>query len=134
MNSFPDIKLIHKQLIMRFDQYIDKYNRGDKFTIADQRIQFDLDFLSHFWMCQHDKYLMSYINYTNRIELMDITKGLKALGIIKSDNIKLETVCREFGIEIKAHDAMSDIEATRELYYFFQKHLCWVGMDSGKEF
>ena len=33
-----------------------------------------------------------------------------------AENDKLETMCNYFGIEIEAHNALSDIEATKKLY------------------
>jgi len=71
-------------------------------------------------MRQNDNFLGSYIDFRKRIELLDITRGLRALGIIESQDSKLETLCKEFGVEIKAHNALSDIKATRELYYIFK--------------
>jgi DNA polymerase III epsilon subunit-like protein len=35
---------------------------------------------------------------------------------VRLKNYRLETMCKHFGIELKAHDAMSDIEATKQLY------------------
>ena len=40
---------------------------------------------------------------------------LCVLGKIQTDNVKLETLCNNYGIKINAHDALSDIRATREL-------------------
>jgi DNA polymerase III epsilon subunit-like protein len=42
------------------------------------------------------------------------------------DNYKLTTVCEFFGIEFKAHDALADIKATREL----EAHLALIFEDS----
>jgi exonuclease I len=36
-------------------------------------------------------------------------------GEITLQNYKLETVAGHFGIELKAHDALSDVKATREI-------------------
>ena len=40
---------------------------------------------------------------------------LKTLGKIEIENLKLVTVCDYFKIQIDAHDAMSDILATKKL-------------------
>jgi len=42
-------------------------------------------------------------------------------GEIELENYKLETVCAHFGITLYAHNAISDIKATRELYYLLKK-------------
>jgi len=36
-------------------------------------------------------------------------------GQLSLPNYKLQTVCEHFGVQIDAHDALSDIKATREL-------------------
>jgi len=117
MSGFPEIRDTYNQIKQDFRAFVDPFNREDKFIIAGQNIRFDLDMLSHFFMRQNDNYLGSFIDFKSRIELMDITKGLQALGFIKSDNIRLSTLCKEFGITLNAHNALSDILATRELYY-----------------
>lgn len=117
MAGYPEIRDIYNQLKQDFRAFVDPFNREDKFIIAGQNIKFDLDMLSHFFVRQGDPYLGSFIDFKNRIELMDITRGLQAMGFLRSDNIRLETMCKEFGIKINAHNALSDILATRELYY-----------------
>lgn len=121
--GFPEITEVYNQIKQDFRGFVDPFNREDKFIIAGQNIKFDLDMLSHFFMRQGDPYLGSFVDFKNRIELMDITKGLQALGFIKSETIKLSAVCKEFGIKINAHNAMSDIQATRDLYYFLVNHV-----------
>lgn len=120
LKNYPDIPTVHSSLKKNFCEFVDPYKKEDKFIIAGQKISFDLNFLSHFFMRQNDNFLGSYIDFRKRIELLDITRGLRALGIIESQDSKLETLCKEFGVEIKAHNALSDIKATRELYYIFK--------------
>lgn len=121
MKKFPEISITHAQLKDMMGKYVDPYDKRDKFVIAGQNISFDLDFLSHFFMRQGDSYLGSFIDFRNRIELMDITRGLKALGFI--ENVKLEAVCKELNVNINAHNALSDIKATRELYYKIKENV-----------
>ena len=44
------------------------------------------------------------------IRLLQIAEILPVL-----ENNKLETWCKHFGIELKAHDSLEDIEATKKL-------------------
>ena len=44
------------------------------------------------------------------IRLLQIDEVLPVL-----ENNKLETWCKHFGIELKAHDSLEDIEATKKL-------------------
>jgi DNA polymerase III subunit epsilon len=125
MKEFPQSPIVHKQLISVFGEFVDKFNKIDKFIIAGQNIKFDLDMLSHFFMRQGDSYLGSWIDFKKRIELYDITKALQSLGFIESDSLSLGPICKEFGVKIKAHSAASDINSTREVYYKIINNLKW---------
>jgi len=125
MHEFPKIPIVHKQLLAIFGEFVDKFNKLDKFIIAGQNIKFDLDMLSHFFMRQGDSYLGSWIDFKKRIELYDITKALQSLGFIESDSLSLGPICKEFGVKLKAHNAASDIAATREVYYKIINNLKW---------
>jgi len=125
INNFPEMKDTRKDLINIFSKYIDRYNSTDKFIVAGQNIQFDIDILSHFFYRQKDFYLRSYLNFRKRIELHDITKSMKMLGFIESDSLSLGPLCHELGIKIDAHNALSDITATRDIYYEIVNNLVW---------
>jgi len=45
------------------------------------------------------------------------------LGKLKLENYRLETSAKHYGIKINAHDALSDIEATRELILEIAKEI-----------
>jgi DNA polymerase-3 subunit epsilon len=123
--EFPEMRNMHKTLCDTFSRYVDKFDRDDKFIIAGQNIKFDLDMLAHFFMRLGDNYLGSYVDFRKRIELYDITNALQQLGIIKSESLSLPKLCEEFEIEYTAHDALSDIVATRDIYYNIIENLSW---------
>ena len=125
MLSFPERKETHAALKKVWEKRVDRFDKNDKFTVAGQGIKFDIDMLVNFFYREMDVYLGSYIDFKKRIELLDITRVLQMLGFIKSENVKLETLCKEFGIEIQAHDALSDIRATRVAYYHIIERLKW---------
>lgn len=112
--SYPPAGDIHRQLIQIFSSHIDKFDRRDKFYPAGYNIRFDLDFLSEFFRRCNDVYFGSWCNW-RAIDVMQFAHWLSYTGQIDLENYKLETICKHYGIEIKAHDAMSDIQATREL-------------------
>ncbi len=95
-------------------KHVDKFNKADKFYPAGYNVDFDLRFLKNFFMKNEDIYFGSWVNW-RRIDPLPILTMWDACGIISLENYKLETVCKVLGIELKAHDAMSDIKATREL-------------------
>lgn len=103
-----------KQIRELFDRHIDKYDKNDKFYPAGHNVGFDLDFLQAFWK-KFDKYgTGSYQNW-RALDSRTFANFLSVLGKINTENIKLETLCNHYKIEIDAHDALSDIRATREL-------------------
>jgi len=47
------------------------------------------------------------------------------MGWIDTYDSKLETIANYFNIEIRTHDALSDIIATREIFKKIQSKLKW---------
>lgn len=104
-----------KKLLAVFDKHISKYDKTDKFYPAGYNVRFDLDFLQSFFHKNGEKYgTGSYQNW-RAIDALPLIHVLDFVGKINLPDYKLSTVCEQFGIQIKAHDAMSDITATREL-------------------
>ena len=87
----------------------------DRFIPAGYNVAFDLDFFNVWHNEMGGKYAFwDYLQY-QPIDPYPVLVSLWRSGIIKTENCKLETMCKFFDIEIKAHDAMSDIMATRKL-------------------
>jgi DNA polymerase III subunit epsilon len=97
-------------------KHISKFDKSDKAYIGGYNVPFDIAFLSKFYEKCGDKYLGSYINW-KQIDVRQMLYMLDYRGTIKLDNYKLETVCNHFGIELEAHNPMSDIKATRQIFY-----------------
>lgn len=114
LKKYPDRKLGYYGLTSFLGMYCDKFDREDKYYPAGYNVGFDLDFLGEFFKSMKDPYLGSWINW-RQIDPLKILYFLDARGDFKLPNYKLSTVCELFKIDIDAHDAMSDIRATREL-------------------
>ena len=116
LETYPPASALMDGIRSLFDAYIDQYDKTDKFYPAGHNVQFDLDFLQAFWKQHGDEYgTGSYQNWRS-LDSRVLAHFLIAAGKIpEPENIKLETLCTQFGIPIDAHDAMSDITATREL-------------------
>lgn len=97
-----------------FCRWVDQYDPKDKFYPAGYNVRFDLEFLHNFFKKHGDSYFGSFVNW-RCVDPLGILFAWDYLGMMSLENYKLGTVCKEFGIAINAHDAMSDIEATREL-------------------
>jgi len=109
----------YRKLLAFLCKYCDKFDKVDKLVLAGKNIAFDDYFLRNFWKKCEDKYYGSMF-FSVRIDVQsEIAK--KVVGGLRLPNYKLSTLCEHFGIELKAHDAMSDIVATRQLYLLLTK-------------
>ncbi len=109
----PDVMM--KNIRALFDRHIDKFNKTDKFYPAGHNVQFDLEFLQAFWKQHGDSYgTGSYQNW-RCLDSRILANFLLYKDMIPCTDVKLETLCNHFKVAIQAHDAMSDIRATREL-------------------
>lgn len=113
--KYIEEKEIYKQFINLLDKYIDKYDKTDKFVVAGYNVRFDVDILKALFQRHGNNFLFSYFDSSMldplySIRLLQIAEILPVL-----ENNKLETWCKHFGIELKAHDSLEDIEATKKL-------------------
>lgn len=102
------------------NKYVDRYKPEDKFYPAGYNLNFDLGFINSFMKKHNDNYLGSYLNW-KRIDPLPLLHFLEYQGKITLPNFKLSTVCEHFSIELQAHDALSDVKATRELLKLLQE-------------
>lgn len=114
-DKYVEEKEVYKQFVNLLDKYIDKYDRTDKFIVAGYNVRFDIDILKAFFQRHGNNFLFSYLDSSMldplySIRLLQIAEILPVL-----ENNKLETWCKHFGIELKAHDSLEDIEATKKL-------------------
>lgn len=112
--NYPSGISIYAALLRIFGKYVDKYNKNDKFIPCGYNVKFDIEFLNNFWLKCNDKYFGSWMTW-HPMDALSIVQFLGGAGILQLPDYKLETVCNHFEIPIQAHDAMSDIKATREL-------------------
>ena len=105
-----------KKLTDFLKTYCDTFNKNDKMIIVGYNVGFDKDMLYHFWKRCSSNYFFSFFEkYV--IDVFAFVQPLWLTGVIDTPNCKLSTICDYYGIKIDAHDALSDIEATRELFY-----------------
>lgn len=107
LQTFPK----SEQVLDSFIKYLLSFNT--KFTIAGYNVGFDKEFISS-WFYKHERqHDFSKIFTLNIKDTYKLAKTLKSS--LNTSNLKLETLAKNFNIEIKAHDALSDIEATISL-------------------
>ena len=99
-----------------FGKYVDKYDKEDKFVVAGYFIHFDYQFLREMFFKSGDRYGIGSWCFTCLLDVPSfISIGVAKYGM-RFPNFKLETVCKKLDVPLKAHNALSDIKATRILY------------------
>jgi len=105
-------------------RYINRYEKLDKFILAGYNINaFDEPFLRQLFLDnaatsrdrKYGGYFGSWFFWPKRDVQTYLSEHILEHGL-RLENYQLSTVCEHFGIAIKAHDALSDIRATRQLY------------------
>jgi len=114
LKTFKAPKEIYKEIVELLGRHVDKFDRSDKFYPAGFNVDFDLNFLAKFFIKNNDNYFGSWINW-RKVDALPLLYVMDLQGKLKLENYKLETVCMYFGIPLQAHDAESDIEATRQV-------------------
>ena len=127
IETYKDPRVVFKALITILSKYVNRYKKGDKFTVMGYNCSFDTSFMREFFLRNNDKYYGSWFNSYDVIDVHKLFTGLRGTrkfpDLEKLDNMKLETVAKHYNIDIKAHDALSDIYATEKLYHVFTELL-----------
>lgn len=124
LHKFPEPKKVYKDLIYLFSKYIDRYNKQDKFYPAGYNVKFDLEFLNSFFKKCGDGYGSGTWQNWRAIDPLPFIYAANFADCLYLKNYQLATVCEHFGIKIKAHDALSDVEATIQLIKKFINPYC----------
>ena len=116
LESYDTVSYCFKELMKKLVKYVNVNDKNDCFVIAGYNVAFDIGFIKEWFkeMGLLDSY-KDLFHYKS-LDVFSIVFALRHLGINSAENDKLETMCNYFGIEIEAHNALSDIEATKKLY------------------
>ena len=114
IKKYPPPEKSFKILKEEMSLFVDKFDKHDKFVMAGYYVKFDIDFLRAFFEKLNDNYFGSwFFSVSYDVQFLIAQQIIKKS--LRTPNYKLSTMCEKFGVKIKAHDAMSDIMATREL-------------------
>lgn len=106
-----------EKFIKFLEPHCNRYDREDKMVIAGKNVKFDIRFLREFFIKNDDSYFGSWFLYPS-INIENYIAELCAFDGLRLINYKLETLCKFFDIKLdNAHDALCDIESTRNLYW-----------------
>lgn len=102
-------------------KYVNPYNRDDKFIIGGYNVQFDIKFLRKLFENMGDQYYGSWFQF-KPIDPYKMICGLDDMSTtFPIERKTLKHVCNYFKIELDAHNAGSDIDATIKLYNILLK-------------
>ena len=116
LKSYDSSSYCFKELMKKLVKYVNVNDKNDCFVIAGYNTAFDIGFIKEWFkeMGLLDSY-KDLFHYKS-LDVFSIVFALRHIGLNSAENDKLETMCNYFGIEIEAHNALSDIEATKKLY------------------
>jgi len=118
--TYQPFKEGYSQLLKFIAPYVDKFDKKDKFHLVGYNNRgFDDNFLRAFFVQNGDNYFGSWF-WSDSIDVMVLASQRLQGERHLMENFKLMTVCKYMGIEIdesKLHDAIYDLEITRELYH-----------------
>lgn len=117
MLEWPSQNDLYMRIKKILNKYVDPYDKEDKFFIGGYNVHFDVDFFRKLFKDHDDNYFGSYFHFAT-IDPSRIAAFLEWIGASPAHSIdyKLKTLCDTWGAPLEeAHDALADIEATREL-------------------
>ena len=116
LKTFDEPKIAHKKLIDFLSKYVNRYDRNDKFQMAGYNVGFDVGMLGEQFKKVGDKYYGAWLDY-HKIDIASLVQLLTLKNVLHLSSYKLINVVKDFDIKLDAHNALSDIKATRELCY-----------------
>ena len=114
IKEFPSEEMIYDELIDKFQHFINRYNKNDKFVLAGFGIDFDYAFLRKLFE-RHNEYGAGSWIFNCTYDVRTIAAMAIMNKNLRINKYRLGDFCQFFGIKLEAHDAMSDILATYEL-------------------
>jgi DNA polymerase III subunit epsilon len=126
--SIPDLQGFESPYVIKqkveaiLAKYINKFDKADKFVFAGYNTPFDYGFVREWFKKCGDKYFGSYFEY-KQYDVYPLFQCYCNIAGLSLPNQKLITAAGHFGVHIDAHDALSDIEATRAVGKHIEKLL-----------
>jgi len=114
----------YERFLTFIERYINRYEKTDKFILAGYNINaFDEPFLRQMFVDnaktrkerKYGGYFGSWFFWPKRDVQTYVAEHIVGHSL-RLENYKLETICKRYGIPIEAHNALSDVHATRTLY------------------
>ncbi len=119
-----------KKVFAKVDSTLRKYYRyGSNLVLVAYNARFDYEFMERWYdkgspinSKGNPEKRFFYLIGAEVIDMATLIVDLFLWNNIKLENYKLSTIAPYFKIAHKAHDAYSDIEVTRELFYRYKRY------------
>lgn len=123
IKKYQDSSDTFNHFISFLEDRVNPYDKEDKITVMGYNVKFDLEMLHGWAKREKFDYLGSYLDW-RVVDVLVIARNEWLMGRMPSDpeNFKLGTICKVYGIPEPDHDALTDIKATRELYFKMIEH------------
>lgn len=124
LDGYEPMTSVYRKLCAMLGKYVNKYDKKDKFHLVGyNNASFDNQFLRAFFVQNGDEYFGSWF-WSSSIDVMVLAAQALMPQRHEMPNFKLHTVAAAFGhsvTEDKLHDALYDIELTRNIYHSILK-------------
>jgi DNA polymerase III alpha subunit (gram-positive type) len=103
------------------EKYIDRWDNKDKFIFVGYNSSFDTGFVQELMKESARGEYHQFISYKD-LDVFALVKYLSYVGKFDTGpSQSLVSACKAIGLELDAHDAVADIEATRDLHLHLVK-------------
>jgi DNA polymerase-3 subunit epsilon len=133
IDNFPPESEVFAKFDIRLKSNTVEFSKADKYYIIGYNVFFDKEFMFKFYSRNNGK--LQYYCWGNPIDIMTLASQRLIMERPNLKDFKLATVARYLGIQVadsRLHDAMYDVELTRELYYLLLKNEFKTVTDKGE--
>ncbi len=120
ITGYPDQAEVFKNFLAMLDQYVDRYDRTDKFHLVGYNNRaFDDKFLRMWFNLNDNKFFGSYF-WSDSIDVMSLASHMLIPVRAGMPSFKLHRVAKTLGLRVddaSLHGAVYDAGLTREIYY-----------------
>ena len=125
LEKFTDPDAVFKGLITLVDEYVDRYDRSDKFHIVGYNAQFDTNHLRAWFEKNGERYFGSWFWHPS----LDVM-GFAAIALMRRratlPDFRLATVAKALGLEVDeemTHDGLYDAELARDAFHVLMERV-----------
>jgi len=137
MAGYEDPRAVFDRFISLLGQFVDRYDRSDKFHLVAYNALFDSEHLRAWFEKNDDCFYGSWF-WHPPIDVMGMAAVAAMANRSRLENFKLTTVARALGLRVEeslAHDAHYDIQLTRSVFQVLvpqsnqTSSSCWIHED-----